>query len=587
MVHARLHDTGRLRQRPQLHPERRALPPSAPLVRRHDTVPAALSALADSRPDAMLYVLVDAAGHYEVWRAARMVERIRRFAGALAADGVGPGERVLLGIAEPLDLITAWHACDWLGAAPVIYGRPLGRRRDGHWRREMVLLLDELQPRVVLVDDDFAERATVHLQVTDACWRRVRALEEAPPSAIEPAARGPVAFYSLTQGSSTGVPRPIGIAPDVLLRRIDDLVAHCGGCTTDLVCSWLPLNPRNGLLVTVLLPALFGMPSVIIDPVAFIFEPAVWLWALHAFRGSLSTAPGRGYDVCARAVSNDDLRDLDLSPWRLALVGGEMTHPEHLDAFAARLAPTGFRETAFTAVYGGAETLAMATCGPIDAAPRLDRIDTDRLSTDGVAVPGGAAETAMLEVGRGLADIELRIVDLDGQLLPERTLGCVEVRGPLLGQRHGEAPAAERWLSTGDAGYMVDGGLVLCGRRADLLRIGGRTVPAVVIERALDRLQAIRWGCVIVDRAPADAEASQPVVIFEHTASDRDALADLKRDVEAIFFDVVGEPPADVVPVRQQGLPRAPNGQLRRARVLAMLRANVLPPPLPGLRLLR
>ncbi len=586
MVHARLHDNGRLRQSPRVHPERIEPGPREALVRRHETVPDALRTLAESRPDAMLYVFVDAAGHYEIWRAKRMVERIEQFAAVLAADGVGTGDRVVLGIAEPLDLITAWHACDWLGAAPVVYGRPLGRRRDGHWRREMVGLIDELQPRAVVVDDDFAERATVHLRVNDAVWRRVRTLDQAPPARVEPAARGPVAFYSLTQGSSTGAPRPVGIDPATLLRRIDDLVAHCGGVTTDLVCSWLPLNPRNGLLVTVLIPALYGMPSVVIDPMAFIFEPAIWLWAMHAFRGSLSTAPGRGYHVCARAVRDADLAGLDLSPWRLALVGGEMTHPEHLDTFADRLADSGFQRSAFTAVYGGAEALGMATCGPIDTAPRLDPIDTDRLSTEGVAYPGGVAPTAMLEVGRGLPGVELRIVDLQGRLLGERTLGCVEVRGPL-GARHGQTHGADRWLSTGDAGYTVDGGLVVCGRDTDLLRIGGRRVPAVVIERALDALQAIRWGCVIVDRAPPEAERSQPVVVFEHTASDRDALADLEHQVEAIFIDVVGEPPAAVVPVRQQGLPRAPNGQLRRARVLAMLRANVLPPPLPGLRLLR
>lgn len=587
MVHARLHDNGRLRQRPQVHPERRVLADVKPLVRRHDSIPAALSQLAEARPDAMLYVFVDAAGHYEVWRARRMVDRIAAFAGVLARDGVVPGDRVLLGIAEPLDLVTAWHACDWLGAAPVVYGRPLGRRRDGHWRREMVDLIDELRPRVVLVDDDFAERATVHLQVTDAVWRRIREVEDRLGEPVKPAGPGPTAFYALTQGSATGAPRPIGITPEVLLRRIDDLVAHCAGRTSDLACSWLPLNPRNGLVPTVLIPALYGVPSVLIDPLAFVFEPAMWLWAVHAFRASLSTAPGRGYQVCARAVSDGDLRDLDLSSWRLALVGGEMIHPEHLDGFCKRLAPAGFRDVAFTAVYGGAETLSMATLSPVGEAPRLDHIDPDRLSLDGVAVPGEGLSTTMVEVGGCLPELEVRIVDRRRRPVAERTLGCVELRTPLEARRHGRGPSDDPWLSTGDAGYLVDGRLVVCGRDTDLLRIAGRRVPAVMIERAIDRLEAIRWGCVIVDRAPLDAERSEPVVIFEHTATDRDLLTALEREVEAIFIDVVGEPPSRIVPVRQQGLPRAPNGQLRRARVLAMLKADVLPSPLPGLRLLR
>lgn len=590
MVIDRLHDNGRLHRRPQIHPERRVLPPAAPLVRAHADPAVGLSALAADRPEALLHVFVDAAGHFEVWRAGRMFERVLRFAGALARDGVVGGDRVLLGIAEPLDLVTAWHACGWLGAAPLVYGRPLGRRRDGHWRREMVGLIDELDPAVVLIDDDFAERATEHVRVTDAVWRRVREVEQAraadPPSAAADAHR--IAFYSLTQGTSTGAPRAIGIEHASLMARVDDLVARCDGRSTDLVCSWLPLNPRNGLLPAVLLPALFGTPSVLIDPMGFIFEPAAWLWAMHAFRASISTAPGRGYDVCARAVTDADLLDLDLSAWRLAVVGGEMTHPEHLDGFEVRLGPHGFQRRAFTAMYGGAETLGMATCGEIDAPPMLDEIDADRLAWRGEAGPAALSPTTMVGVGRCMSGVTVRVVAGDGRPLGERQLGEVELLDPTMGRAPGAPPeTAADWLRTGDTGYLVDDELVVCGRWTDLLRIDGRRFPAIVVERALDRLVQIRWGCVVVDAAPPDAEQSAPVVIFEHTMGDPDGLAALVAEVEAIFTDVVGRPPARVVPVRQQGLPRAPNGQLRRARVLAMLKANVLPPPLPGLRLLR
>lgn len=588
-----LHDTGRLGRRPAVHPERRALPPPDPLTRGHDCALAALRALARTRPEALLHVFVDPAGHYEIWRAGRLVQRIARFAGALARDGVGPGDRLVLGIAEPLDLVTAWHACAWLGAAPVVYGRPLGRRRDGHWRREMVDVLVGLDPRVVLVDDDFAERATEHLQITRATWRRMRTIEAAiaagvdPPPPVTPRV-DETAFFALTQGSTTGAPRPIAIEHGALLTRLDELVAHCAGRATDLVCSWLPLNPRNGLLSAVLVPALYGVPSVLVDPIAFMFEPAIWPWAMHAFRGSITTAPGRGYHVCARAVHDADLADLDLGDWRLALVGGEMTHPEHLDSFEARFAPLGFRRRAFTAAYGGAESVGMATCGALDDPPRVDVIDAERLSTAGLATPDGLEPTAMMGVGRCMPGLEARIVDVAGRPVGERALGAIELRGAGLGRAIGaDAHEPGGWLATGDVGYRVDDELIVCGRDTDLLRIDGRRCPAVVAERALDRLTDIRWGCVVIDQAPPGAERSSPVVVFEHTSCDRDTLDALVRDVEAIFAEVVGQPPDRVVPVRQQGLPRAPNGQLRRARVLAMLKAGALAPPLPGLRLLR
>jgi acyl-CoA synthetase (AMP-forming)/AMP-acid ligase II len=73
-----------------------------------------------------------------------------------------------------------------------------------------------------------------------------------------------------------------------------------------------------GLIGSWLAALYFGMPIVILSPLAFLAQPARWLWALHAHRGTLSAAPNFAFELCVRKITEEEIRGLDLSAWRLA-----------------------------------------------------------------------------------------------------------------------------------------------------------------------------------------------------------------------------------------------------------------------------
>jgi fatty-acyl-CoA synthase len=98
-------------------------------------------------------------------------------------------------------------------------------------------------------------------------------------------------------------------------------------------------------------------------------------------------------------------------------------------------------------------------------------------------------------VGRPLPEVELRIHDVDGSVLPEESVGEIAVRGPCVMQGYyrqpGETSLAftqDRFFLTGDLG-MVDeeGYLHVIGRRKEMIIRGGFNVYPREVE---DRLHA-------------------------------------------------------------------------------------------------
>jgi fatty-acyl-CoA synthase len=110
-------------------------------------------------------------------------------------------------------------------------------------------------------------------------------------------------------------------------------------------------------------------------------------------------------------------------------------------------------------------TLAISFAETPDGVLRTDRVDVEAFR-QGEARPAaeGAASVEVVSCGRPLPDHEVRVVDPDGNFLPDRVVGELVVRGPsVCHQGYHENPEATAqsfrngWLHTGRQG--------LCGRR--------------------------------------------------------------------------------------------------------------------------
>src|SRR5256886_4488355 len=217
---------------------------------------------------------------------------------------------------------------------------------------------------------------------------------------------------------STGNPKGVMLTHANMVANIRAIGQAMQAGPGDVVVTWLPLYHDMGLIGAWLTPLHFGLPVVVMSPLAFLTRPQRWLQAFHKHRGTISAAPNFAYELCVRKIADKDIQGVDLSSWRAALNGAEPVNPETLDRFAERFAGYGFRREAQLPVYGLAEAALAVTVPPLARRPLIDRVGPEAVSAPRRAVPttlrSDDAGIAFVFSGKPLARHEMLIVDRNG-----------------------------------------------------------------------------------------------------------------------------------------------------------------------------
>ncbi len=150
-----------------------------------------------------------------------------------------------------------------------------------------------------------------------------------------------------------------------------------------------------------------------------------------------TAAPPFAYAYCARRVKTAELEGLDLSGWKMALIGAEPIDPHALEVFAQLVEPFGFSRQMFKPAYGMAETTLLVTMDNAPRDPLAVRPDPEALSfgqpvrileqhTLG-AQSLGAKAGWVVGCGTPEGDVPVVVVDDDGRELGEGLLGEIVV----------------------------------------------------------------------------------------------------------------------------------------------------------------
>lgn len=128
-------------------------------------------------------------------------------------------------------------------------------------------------------------------------------------------------------------------------------------------------------------------------------------------------------------------------------------------------------------------------------------------------------EVMLSSVGKpNPAVCEIRLVDEDGQEVPQGEVGEITARGPLSPMQYVNAPELDEryrdpqgWVKTGDLGFINDKGyLVLAGRKKDIIIRGGANISPVQIEGlVMAHPDVVTVACVPVP----DADLGQRVCL--------------------------------------------------------------------------
>ena len=407
-----------------------------------------------------------------------------------------------------------------------------------------------------------------------------------------------IAFIQYTSGS-TGQPKGVALTHANLLANIRAMAAVVQASRRDVFVSWLPLYHDMGLIGAWLAPLYVGFPLVVMSPLAFLSRPVRWLQAVQRWRGTLSAGPNFAYELCLSRISDAELAGLDLSCWRLAFNGAEAVSPDTVRRFAQRFAACGLAPQALAPVYGLAEASLGLLFPPLGRVVPIDTIDRAVFEGEGRALPlaeGTPGALRFVACGQVLPGHAVRIVDEAGRVLPERSEGRLEFRGPSATRGYYRNPQQtarlfdDGWLDTGDRAYLADGDVYVTGRVKDIVIRGGRNLYPQEIEERVGAIAGVRKGCVAVFGSPDPATGTERLVVLaEARPLALAARAALRDAVKRAVVDAIGEPPDEVVLAPAHTVLKTSSGKLRRSACRARYEAGLAlaVPPRVGVQWLR
>lgn len=472
-------------------------------------------------------------------------ERIRRVAGALAAEGIGHGDRVAVIDRNHIAVLDVILAAGSLGAATVV---PNWRLKDA----ELSYILRDSGPRLVVLGAAFTDREEtirtalpsieriVHLDDAYEAW-----LDAAMPADISPDARPDDTVLVIYTSGTTGPAKGAmfshrGIAANA---EVSPIVA--GAERGDRVLVSMPLFHIGGA-GTALAAIIDGVPlTVLAEPTPQALVEAIEGGANRAF-----LVPA----VISRMLHEGPRERSALASLALLTYGGSpCPRPILEEALAA------MPDTHLVQVYGMTEL-----CGSVttlsDAAHR-DTKHPERLAAAGQVVPG--VDVRIVDP-TSLVDVEPGEVGELWFLTPKRMSGY-------LGQPESTAQVVVEggWVRTGDMGRVDEEGFVfIVDRLKDLIITGGENVFSPEVEAVVVDHPSVEEAAVIGLPHPTMGESIVAVVVAAPGRSiDPDGLIEYTRGRLAGF-----KCPRAVVVVAE--LPRNASGKVLKRELREQIEAR-------------
>ncbi|MEZ4318329.1 MAG: class I adenylate-forming enzyme family protein [Myxococcota bacterium] len=453
-----------------------------------------------------------------------VLDRVQRLASVLEAHGVGQGDRIAVLSRNRPEYLELFLAAAWIGAVVACQ----------NWRLaapELAHCLDLVEPALLVASPEESARLEGRrepLLVLGDAWEH--ALHEAAPRTTPVPVDPEAPLLILYTSGTTGLPKGAVISHRAEIVRNLVQRAEFGIAADDAYVAWSPLYHMGGAEYS-LGNLLSGGPVHVVD--GFDAERLARLVETEAL-GWLLLMPG----MVGRFADLLEARGTRAKGVKLCGVMADLVPPADI-ARITRLLGAPYANT-----FGATET----GCPPCSSS----------------LIPVGVAPTSLSKEQSPYC--EIRLVDEDGNDVPNGSPGELWMRGPTLFSGYWRADAvnaevfADGWFHMGDVFVRnPDGSLDFMDRRKYLIKSGGENIYPAEIERVLLAHPGVEEAAVV--RRPDDRWGEVPVAFVAR--ADASVTADIL--LEACRAGLAGyKKPKDIVFIESSAFPRSASGKVQR-----------------------
>ena len=401
-------------------------------------------------------------------------DRVWRIAAGLSVRGVRKGDRVAILARNSADYLCVYFAVGSIGAilVPINFALkpPDINFRMSHAEVDALFVDEEFAPVVYQIHDDtrarISDRVFALNGTSKGCTPLQLLLAEGRPQAPEvPISPDDILYIGYTSGT-TGTPKGAlvshrAIVVGFLYKALDYSLTDAD-VTINPGPYWHSA-PRDFASLAVYLGGTAVVPSR--------FDAEQYLALVERYRATNSFVVPT---MLRQLVESPALAKHDISSMRCLISGGAPLPSSVKERVLTRFGPV------LSEFYGATETRIVTKITPEELAVH------DR------------------SVGRPIRDVEIRILDNDGNDVAPGTVGEIYIRGPGLYSGYWREPERTRaahhgeWFSLGDMGRTdKDGYLYLLDRKQDTIISGGENIYPNDIEECLLCHPGVREAAVI------------------------------------------------------------------------------------------
>lgn len=413
-------------------------------------------------------------------------ERVNRLAYSLSQMGIVPGDRIATIQVNCNEHIEAYFAAAKLDAVYV----PLNFRSTPD---EVRYMLADIAPKAVLAGERYTEMIDgiykensgfdLRISIDDSRdgWLSYQALMEFEGiEELIPSHDGDDLTMLMFTAGTTGSPKGVMLSHDSFASYILNNVSPCDPDTEEKNILTVPLYHIAG--VQALMAAIYGGRTLIIQRQ---FEPTEWMALVQEERANRAMMVPT---MLKMLLDHEEFDNYDMSSLEVITYGAA---PMPLEVI--KRAIEKFPGTYFINAFGQTETAATITMLPpedhvLEGSEKDIQIKLKRLTS----------------IGKPLSDVEIKIVNEDGESVKVGVNGEIVAKGSRLmkGYWNQEKATAEAlrggWLYTGDLGYFDgDGYIFLSGRAKDFIKRGGEMVSPEEVEQILHSHPTIDEAAII------------------------------------------------------------------------------------------
>ncbi len=497
----------------------------------------------DARPDEVALYLQVAGENDQPITVEEMLSNAVGPQRMLEANGIQPGEVVLLILEHGQDMVNAYFGTILHGAIPSIMPYLTEKLQPERYRSDLAALISVTQPAAIFTYPEFEPEVRAALTEGDSV-RTVMIAQDAGPGGtptFDLDRRQPEDIVLLQHSSgTTGLQKGVALSHQAVLNQITTYADVLHVNKKDVLVSWLPLYHDMGLIAGFLMPILYGIPLVLMSPFDWVRAPYRLMQAVSKYQGTLVWLPNFAYNFCAQKIRDRHMEGVDLRSWRAVINCSEPMRHESHQAFLEAFKPYGFRESAIATSYAMAENTFAVTQGGMDAPVTIDPVDRDAVQIDRIAKPAVEGKTAiqMVSAGPPIPNTEVKIIDSEGNTLPDRHIGEIALRSNCMLTEYYHRPDATQkafrdgWFLTGDYGYMLNGEVYITGRKKDLIIVGGKNIYPQDLERIAMTVPGVHPGRVVAfGLFSQKAGTEQVVIVAEAETEDPDERKQIANQI--------------------------------------------------------